>query len=214
MVFLGIFSYDSKPMRFAGKLADLIWLNILTSIFCIPVITSGAAFTACHYVLFQLLNGQEGNITKTFWSTFKSNFKQATLIWLICLVCGTVALIDLQLLLFSPGEYPKVLLYVVAVVAVILLMSFSWVFVLQMRYQNSPLHTLRNAFAMTFRNLIPSFAMAVLILCPIVLALISGYGLFVALLGGITLPGYFRAMIYCPILKKMEQEETALSSAQ
>ena len=37
-----LFDLDSSLMQALNKLADLMWLNILTVIFCIPVVTAGA----------------------------------------------------------------------------------------------------------------------------------------------------------------------------
>lgn len=45
-----IFDLDSPLMNVLNKMADLMWLNILTLICCIPVITAGAALTSMHYV--------------------------------------------------------------------------------------------------------------------------------------------------------------------
>ena len=51
----GLFSYDSKPMQLLGFLGDLILLNILYLVCCIPLFTIGAAqaglFTACKVLL-------------------------------------------------------------------------------------------------------------------------------------------------------------------
>ena len=41
-----IFNLDSPIMRALGRLADIVVLNILTFICCIPIITIGAALTA------------------------------------------------------------------------------------------------------------------------------------------------------------------------
>jgi hypothetical protein len=43
-----IFDLDSPLMNVLNKMADLMWLNILTLICCIPIITAGAAFTSMH----------------------------------------------------------------------------------------------------------------------------------------------------------------------
>ncbi len=46
-----LFNLDSPVMRALNKMADLLWLNVLTVLLCIPVITGGAALTAMHYNL-------------------------------------------------------------------------------------------------------------------------------------------------------------------
>lgn len=49
-----IFDLDSPLMNVLNKMADLMWLNILTLICCIPVITAGAALTSMHYVALKI----------------------------------------------------------------------------------------------------------------------------------------------------------------
>ena len=68
------------------KVADLMWLNILTIVMCIPVVTAGAALTAKDYMCYKLVKNEEAGITKGFFHSFKQNFKQATVIWLMMLV--------------------------------------------------------------------------------------------------------------------------------
>ena len=43
---MSIFAQEGKLARFLNRLGDLIWLNVLTMVFCIPVVTAGAAVTA------------------------------------------------------------------------------------------------------------------------------------------------------------------------
>ena len=49
-MFQGLFNYDNPVWRFIGKLGDLVLLNLLWLICCIPVFTAGAATTAVYYV--------------------------------------------------------------------------------------------------------------------------------------------------------------------
>ena len=46
----GLFNLDSPIMRFLGRMADLLWLNILTLFLCILIIPAGAALTALNYM--------------------------------------------------------------------------------------------------------------------------------------------------------------------
>ena len=39
---------DSPFMQVMNKVADLLWLNILALICCIPIFTAGASLTALH----------------------------------------------------------------------------------------------------------------------------------------------------------------------
>ena len=81
-----IFDMDSPVMRFLGRLADLMILNLVTLLCCLPVVTIGASLTAMHYVLLKMVRNEESYIVRSFFKSFKQNFKQATVIWLIILL--------------------------------------------------------------------------------------------------------------------------------
>ena len=54
-----LFNLDSPIMVFLGKVGDLIWLNVLTMICCIPIVTVGASITALHYVSIKMVRNEE-----------------------------------------------------------------------------------------------------------------------------------------------------------
>ena len=66
-----LFDLDSPVMRFLSKMADLMILNILTMICCLPLFTAGAAFTALHYVCLKMVRNEEGYIAKSYFKAFK-----------------------------------------------------------------------------------------------------------------------------------------------
>ena len=81
-MFSGIFNYDNPVWRFIGKFFDVLILNVLWTVVSIPIFTAGAATTAVYYVLLKLVRDEEGSTVKSFFKSFKENFKQATVIWL------------------------------------------------------------------------------------------------------------------------------------
>ena len=50
-----IFNMDNKFFTFMGKAADLILLNIIFLICCLPVVTIGASVTAMYYVTLKMV---------------------------------------------------------------------------------------------------------------------------------------------------------------
>ena len=80
-----LFNLDSPVMVFLSKVANLMILNVLTIICCIPIFTAGAAITALYYVTIKMARGDDPYIIKGYFKSFKENFKQATIIWLIML---------------------------------------------------------------------------------------------------------------------------------
>ena len=67
---MNIFEEGSPFQRFLNKMTDLLILNVITILMCIPVITAGAALTAMHYVLLKMVRGEEGYIVKSFFRCF------------------------------------------------------------------------------------------------------------------------------------------------
>ena len=54
-----LFDLDSPLTQALNKVADLLWLNVLTMICCIPVVTAGASLTALHYMALKMARNEE-----------------------------------------------------------------------------------------------------------------------------------------------------------
>ena len=96
----GIFNYDNPIWRFMGKFCDILILNVLWIVLSIPIVTIGASTTAVYYVTLKLVRDEEGPTIRSFFKSFKENFKQSTAIWLILLAAGALTGFDLYFFLF------------------------------------------------------------------------------------------------------------------
>ena len=72
-----LFHPEGKFAQYGGKLADLMWLNLLVLLCVLPVLTAGASFCAMHYVLVKLHRGEEVLVTKAFFKSLRGNLKQS-----------------------------------------------------------------------------------------------------------------------------------------
>ena len=91
-------SYDSKFGQLFLKLSYGCCLNVLWLICCLPIVTIGASTTALYYTSFKIAKDEGSYITTMFFRSFKQNFKQATIIWLIMLAAGAIIVADAILL--------------------------------------------------------------------------------------------------------------------
>ena len=91
------FSMDNKFFTFMGKVADLCILNIVCLICCIPIVTAGASITAMFFVTMKMVKNEESYIIKSFFKSFRQNFKQATVINLIMLAVAAILYVDLRI---------------------------------------------------------------------------------------------------------------------
>lgn len=206
------FDMDSPVMRFLNRVGDLMILNFLMIVCCIPIITAGAAFTALHYVLLKIVRGEEGYLVRGFFKSFRSNFRQATLIWLLMLLVVAVYVGDTWIFNYSGLVFPKALIIAVVAVAILLLMAAVYVFPLLARFENSVKNTLKNAMLLTFANLPKTILMMACYILPLVLGYFSTYALLFVIMFGISAPAYAAAWIYSGIFKKLEPEAEQIAS--
>ncbi len=203
----GLFSMDSKLMSMLNKFGDLFILNIIFIISCIPIITIGASITAMHNVLLKIVRDEENYITKQFFSSFKKNFKQATLLWLIYLAVATLIGLDFYLVAFEFVDIPDIVMYLLYVVLMLYMFSFSWVFVLQSRYYNPIVTTIKNSFLISISSVVQTIPMLVINVLPAVLVFYQPVTVPIMLCVGFGVTGYFNAVFYTRIFDKIEGVE-------
>lgn len=82
---MNLFNEDNFLHQFFLFLGKLIGLNLLWMICSIPIITIGASTTALFYCTLKLHKDQDISTWRFFWRSFRSNFLQSTLIWILLL---------------------------------------------------------------------------------------------------------------------------------
>ena len=144
---------DNEIVRALNKICDMVCLNVLWLICCIPVVTIGAATTALYTVMLKMVKNEEGYIFRGFFKAFKSNFKQSTIIWIILLLLGIVCWIDFRVAGVISGTAGIVLRSIFLLVGVVLFSVMIYVFPLTARYENTIRATFRNAVILTVGKL-------------------------------------------------------------
>ncbi len=128
------------------RLWDLFILNLLFLLCSIPMITAGAAFTALHRVLLQIIREEDNRLLREYFATFRKEFKQSTLLWLPLLAVGVVLAADLLYILPGLEGSQRTALFVASLffeVFWLVLMIYVWP--LQARYTNPIRQTFKNA---------------------------------------------------------------------
>ena len=130
---MNIFEEGSPFQRFLNKMADLLILNLIALLMCLPIITAGASLTAMHYVLLKMVRGEEGYIVKSFFRSFKREFRQATVLWILYMALAALMASNLIMILQGGGVYPLWLPSSILVVAVLELMFMIYTFAMLSR---------------------------------------------------------------------------------
>ncbi len=198
---------DSPFMRFLSVLADLMILNFLTIVCCIPVITAGASFTAMHYVLTKMVRNEEGYIARSFFHAFKQNLGQSIFIWIGMIGVTAALVMDWLILKSTPGQFSEVLVVLLYAAAIVVYLIMLYVFPVLSRYHNTIRGTLKTAFSMAVFGIftLRTIANGLLFLVPFAVLWIGGWNSIPILaVFCFTLPGYLRAALYSGLFKKYE----------
>lgn len=206
-----IFDMDSPVMRFLTIMADLMILNLLTIICCIPIITAGAALTALNYVTLKMVRNQEGYIVKSFFKSFKENFRQATIIWLFVLAFILIFVGDIMIFNYAAIEFPKALKIFLFVLALFVAMVTIYVFPVLSRFENTVMNTIKNALLMSILSFPKTVLMMILYVAPLVFFYFTAMAVPLIFMFGISAPSYFSAMLYSGTFKKFEPEEEPIT---
>lgn len=206
-MFSGFFNYDNPVWRFIGKFWDVILLSILWTICSLPIFTIGASTTAMYYVTLKLVRDEDGYTIRSFFKSFRENFKQATVIWLIFLVAGIILGVDLYFFIrmFEGSQNVRtVMVSVFVALTFVYLAMFTYVFPLQARFYNPVKRTIFNAFFMSIRHLLQTIGMLVI---DAGLIFLSVTYIPQLLLFGIALFAFVNSYMLASIFRKYMPEE-------
>ena len=204
-----LFSMDGKLLENFNKITDLITLNLLWLVCCLPVITIGASTSALYQVTLQMAENRESYIAKTFFHAFRENFKQATQIWLICLIAGFLLISDLFIVShFFTGASVPFLIVLLFMAVLLLFAGFLYFFPVIAYFKNSLKKIITNSFRLAFGYLGTTLQLFLLGLLPIIVLLmfhehiILGSFLFVIILPSLT--SFCQSVLLARLFKKIK----------
>lgn len=200
------FDPDSPLMSGLSRMTDLVLLNLITLAGCLPVLTAGASLTAMHYVLLKMVRGEEGYVAADWLKSFKRNFRQATLIWLVFLAAGVMALVDLWIIAYGAGSTALAVRGLLILVILMVYGVFLWIFPILARFEGAVPMIAASAAAMAFRALPATLAMGAAGALPVFIWIFLPSMAPLVILFGASFPGMVSAYICSPLFGKLEKE--------
>lgn len=167
------FNMDNGLMRALSKLFDMGLLSLIYLVFCIPIVTIGAATTSLYYVSAKVLRHNRSYVWKEFWSCFKTNFKQATILWVI--VGGAMAYFAWVV---SWRQFNTYLTGVYLAFILIIFLITLYVFPILSRFTMKVTHVLRLSLYCAFRHIGYTLIMLVIVAVA-ALGLVYGFYLWI-----------------------------------
>ena len=142
---------DGKFVNVLNRIADLVGLNLLAILFCIPIITIGASITAVYGCIFRIQEKREGYLTKDFWKLFKECFRSSTIIYLVGV--AVVAMLYLDYQIFATDSRLDILQVLVVAGGILVAEIFTYAFPMESYFENSLKATVKNALLLGISNI-------------------------------------------------------------
>lgn len=178
-----LFRMDSPLMRFLTKIADLMVLNILFCVTSIPLITIGASWTALYSVTLKMVRDEESSVSRSYFRSFRQNFRQATLLWLGVLVVLALLVLDIRVLNgMAGGTAPGLLRVGVEILALLGIMVLQYLFPSLARFEASLADTLKNACMMALAHLPKTALMTAAVVGAVWITLINNTTIAIGLM--------------------------------
>lgn len=127
------------------KVFDVVTLNVLWLVGCIPIVTIGASTTALYYMIMKMVRDEEEGIFWGFWHSFKENLRQSIPITLLFLGLSGILAADFHILGNSKEETASVAYGVCVTLLILEGAVLGYVFPLLARFENTTKNTLVNA---------------------------------------------------------------------
>lgn len=164
---------DNKVLQVLAAIGDLMVLNLLWILCCLPVVTAGASTAALYYSLLKMVRKEETYSAKMFFRAFRQNLKQSIPLTMLLLLVCAVLYVDMNVARNTAIHFGTLLSILVAALFVVFAMVASYVFPLLAQFENTIKGTLKNALFMSIWHLPCSVVILLLNLLPVLLFFLS-----------------------------------------
>ena len=206
-----LFNLDNPFMQFLFRVSDLIILNLIFMLSCIPIVTIGASISALHSVCLKIVRGQESYMWQGFWKAFRQNFKQGTILWIISILLFIFINMDYTILNAVDIPFFSYLKVALGAVSAILFSMFIYVFPVIAHFKCTIRQAIKNALFMTIGHL--PFSIILVVMYSLIFLLATwnvktlALVIVVATICGFSVVTLTACIIFDRIFKKYEPEQ-------
>ena len=175
------FDTDNFLMRFCEKVLDIVTVNLLFVVSCLPIVTIGVAKISLYQTIFEVKSSRRVPVFKTYMRAFKQNLKLGLQLGLLELGIVLISLLDLYLFWGQVGLAFQVLKAICLGILIFLTLVMLASYPIAARYELTWKEVLQKGLLLVSFNF-PWFFLMLAILFLIVMVLyVSGFTL---VLGG------------------------------
>ena len=160
----GIFGFGGNYTTIVSKIFDVFMLGLLWLVCSIPLVTIGASSTALYYAMVKSVKNDDGYASTMFFRSFRKNFRQATILWLVIAVLFFLMRLNTGILMAkTSGTFGLVMIGFYTAVAVYLLLMACYMFPALARLENDTFWFFRISLYMAARYFLTTLALAVIL---------------------------------------------------
>ena len=171
-----IFDINNGFMQGISKIVDCIFLALLWILCSIPIFTIGAASSAMYYTFHKVIREGRGYLLESFFGSFKSSFKQSTIMWIILLIIYVLNFFGYSILWAMNVEGYGVTFFMIMQTIVLSFVTICgiYAFAYEARFEDSVKTIIKNSVLLSILNfgwslvliVIFAFALALALLVP------------------------------------------------
>ncbi|MEX5397622.1 YesL family protein [Streptococcus sp. ZJ93] len=203
-----IFNTDNWLMRVCEKILDLVTLNLLFLISCLPIVTIGIAKISLYRTLQEVRDGRGVRVIRLYIHTFKAEWKYGLALGGIEILVSIICLMNLLLFRGQTAMVFQGMKMLAFGLFFLMSMVMLYAYPLAARFEQSLQELLQTAFVLAGLHFLWTFAMlgfaALLAFLLIGSSWTIVFGSMFFLLAGFSSLGYLQLGILEPIFRKYD----------
>ena len=175
------FDTDNFLMRFCEKVLDIVTVNLLFVVSCLPIVTIGVAKISLYQTIFEVKSSRRVPVFKTYMRAFKQNLKLGLQLGLLELGIFLISVIDLSLFWGQTSLGFQLIKAICLGILIFLTLVMLASYPIAARYDLTWKEVLQKGLLLVSFNFVWFFLMFAIILLIMMLLYLSGFTL---VLGG------------------------------
>ena len=175
------FDTDNFLMRFCEKVLDIVTVNLLFVVSCLPIVTIGVAKISLYQTIFEVKSSRRVPVFKTYMRAFKQNLKLGLQLGLLELGIFLISVVDLSLFWGQTSLGFQLIKAICLGILIFLTLVMLASYPIAARYDLTWKEALQKGLLLVSFNFVWFFLMLAIILLIIMLLYLAGFSL---VLGG------------------------------
>ena len=175
------FDTDNFLMRFCEKVLDIVTVNLLFVVSCLPIVTIGVAKISLYQTIFEVKSSRRVPVFKTYIRAFKQNLKLGLQLGLLELGIFLISVVDLSLFWSQTSLGFQLIKAICLGILIFLTLVMLASYPIAARYDLTWKEVLQKGLLLVSFNFVWFFLMFAIILLIMMLLYLSGFTL---VLGG------------------------------